>query len=239
MNGVALGPLIEDLTARKIEGKRPCHLDPDLDAASLPRFAGWRPAFGQIDAAQTHLARHGVGKGDLFLFFGWFRAVAETAGRLRYVRGAPNLHVIYGWLQVGEVIRLSNGNGKTESLAPFADHPHMSGRDRPSNTLYLASDRIHLPRTIRNGGGIFTHVSRSRILTEANQSKRSNWRLPRWFHPRQGAVLSYHEQRARWALAGNECTLSSASRGQEFVIAPPNREAAVSWLGSIFSAEAV
>ena len=70
INDIPLGPLVEDLTACKIARTRPCHLDPDLDAASLPRLAGWLPAFGQIDAAQTHLARHDIGAGDLFLSSG-------------------------------------------------------------------------------------------------------------------------------------------------------------------------
>lgn len=50
------------------------HLDPDLDPDRFPpRQPGWRRNFGQQGNAQTHLERCGVGKDDLFLFFGWFK----------------------------------------------------------------------------------------------------------------------------------------------------------------------
>src|SRR5262249_20168082 len=62
------------------------HLDPDLDPAARPRPRGWRPVFGQEGAAQTVLARAGVGPGDVFVYFGWFR------------RGREDLHVLFGWL---------------------------------------------------------------------------------------------------------------------------------------------
>ena len=141
INGVPLGDLVEELTGQRIERTHRCHLDPDLDKGALPRSAGWRPAFGQIDAAQRHLERYGIGAGDLFLFFGWFRAVEQSKSRWRYARGAPNLHVIYGWMQVGEVIALARLSDPTQ-LEPFADHPHLHGREHASNTLYLTADAL-------------------------------------------------------------------------------------------------
>ena len=81
INGIPLGPLVEQLTAGRIERTSRCHLDPDLETSSVPRPAGWRPAFGQIKAAQKHLEANNVGIGDLFLFYGWFRAVKEISGR--------------------------------------------------------------------------------------------------------------------------------------------------------------
>jgi hypothetical protein len=232
INQIPLGALVEDLT--RIERTCRCHLDPDLDAGSLPRLAGWRPAFGQIDAAQSHLARYRIGVGDLFLFFGWFRVVEQIGSHWRYVRKAPDLHVIYGWMQVGEVIALAGVDGTTEHLAPFADHPHLHGRDRPSNTLYLAADCLDLPRISRPGGGIFSEVSDSRILTDIHQSKRSTWKLPEWFHPSSGTALSYNEKPDRWEIDGTDCILSSAARGQEFVLTHTRTEAAELWLQSIF-----
>lgn len=232
VNGMALGSLVEDLTGGKIERTRRCHLDPDLDAGSLPRAAGWRPAFGQINAAQSHLARHAIGIGDLFLFFGWFREAERAGGRWRFVRGAPNLHVIYGWMQVGEVIRLAESRDLNDRLAPFADHPHLHGRTDPSNTLYLAAER--LSQWNCRGGGIFRELSSVRTLTDVRQPKRSTWSLPAWFHPENGAALSYHETSDRWQIDGTACRLSSAARGQEFVLTTPNTEAADAWLRGIF-----
>jgi hypothetical protein len=234
VNGVALGKLVEDLTGGKIGRMHRCHLDPDLDPSSLPRAIGWQPVFGQINAAQSHLARRAIGKGDLFLFFGWFRAAEQVSGHWRFAPGAPNLHVIYGWLEVGEVINVSDTRGASDRLTPFADHPHLHGRSDPSNTLYVAADRLHFPRLSRQGGGIFREMSGARILTDSRQPKRSTWKVPAWFHPEHGATLSYHENRDRWHTDDKECRLSSAARGQEFVLTTPHLDATEAWLRDIF-----
>ena len=44
------------------------HLDPDLRAAARPRPAGWRPLFGQSEAAQRHLSQSGCGRGRRLRF---------------------------------------------------------------------------------------------------------------------------------------------------------------------------
>ena len=70
---------------------------PDIRADALQRLPDWRPAFGQVDGAQTELQNQGIRCGDLFLFFGWFRRVEETPeGRWRY---APDgdVHRVFGW----------------------------------------------------------------------------------------------------------------------------------------------
>lgn len=71
--GTSLGPIVECLSNGRVRGDYFCHLDPDLDSDALSRSAGWRPACGQQWPSQGHLARQGVGTGDLFPFFGWFR----------------------------------------------------------------------------------------------------------------------------------------------------------------------
>ncbi len=40
----------------KVRKESWCHLDPDLRTEAIPRQSGWRPAFGQADGEQTHLA---------------------------------------------------------------------------------------------------------------------------------------------------------------------------------------
>ena len=66
---------------------RKCHLDPDLEQLRrVKRIRGWKPAFGQIGAAASHLENAiGISPGDLFLFFGNFHCVEEHVGRYRYV----------------------------------------------------------------------------------------------------------------------------------------------------------
>jgi hypothetical protein len=98
-----LGRLVSDLTggrAKRYSGNHYGHMDPDLRAEALVRRTGWLPAYGPGESAQTHLANNGVGVGDVFLFFGWFRRVGIVDGHWRYSRGAPDIHMMWGWLQV-------------------------------------------------------------------------------------------------------------------------------------------
>jgi hypothetical protein len=61
------------------------HLDPDVVASVMTRRAGWRPMFGQVGAAQGHLRRRCVGRGDLLLFYGWFSPTrTDKHGDLRF-----------------------------------------------------------------------------------------------------------------------------------------------------------
>ena len=58
----------------------------------MHRPPDWRPAFGQVGAAQKHLEQQGVSVGDVFLFFGWFRdVIRNTDGRWKYnPRASPS-----------------------------------------------------------------------------------------------------------------------------------------------------
>ena len=73
--GVSYASILSQLRGK--EDKRNhfnCHLDPDIREDVYPEnIANWQAAFGQIKSAQGVLKNQGVGEGDLFLFFGWFR----------------------------------------------------------------------------------------------------------------------------------------------------------------------
>ena len=56
---LSMGEAVSQLGA--IPETHRAHLDPDLVAKSLPRKKDWRPIFGQVDAAEGHLRRQGVG----------------------------------------------------------------------------------------------------------------------------------------------------------------------------------
>ena len=68
------------MLGQRLDVKGP-HLDPDLVPGTLPRPPDWLPAFGQDSAAASHLRNQGVSRGDLFLFFGWFRHTEEVEGQ--------------------------------------------------------------------------------------------------------------------------------------------------------------
>lgn len=232
--GQNLGKVAAELTNGRTRADHFAHLDPDLIESAYPREPGWRPIFGQVDAAQSVLAREGVGPGDLFLFFGWFRRAALSGGRLRYVPGAPDLHVIWGWMQIDDVIPV----GSVEHPAWMKYHPHIASPRGRGNTVYIARDKLTLNGIDRDipGAGLFDHYD-DRLRLTKQESKRSLWSLPSWFAPDGGRPsLGYHSDPERWHLDGDRVYLQSAARGQEFVLDTTSYPEAVDWVASLLEA---
>ncbi len=194
------------------------HLDPDLEAGwKQQRPEGWRPAFGQTGAAATHLREQGVGAGDLFLFFGWFRLVdRDRTGKLHYRKDSPDLHVLYGYLEVETVLDLN------QETVPdcYQTHPHHVFRERynpQGNQLYIAKEASSIWPG-QKGAGVFPYAP-SRVLS-TGEGNRSVWKLPGGFFQGTKCRLTYHENRVGKVLAGRQgqwLSLQSVARGQEFV----------------------
>jgi len=233
-NGSCVATIVESLTRGRIAGTDGAHLDPDLRRDAIRRPGGWRPIFGQAGAAQSHLARHRVGRGDLFLFFGSFRSAEKRGNALCFVKSAPKLHAIFGWLQVGDVRPVTNALAREIRWA--RGHPHLSEPDRyKSNTLYLASERLSSLDLDSPGGGIFDQLRPELILTETDPySGCATWRLPRWIHPGAHTPLSYHSRQNRWTQSATSVQLRSAYPGQEFVLDLDEYPEAYDWLRGIF-----
>lgn len=226
--GLSLGSIVYDLTAGRIQPERFAHLDPDLNPLSIPRPAHWRPVFGQIGAAEKHLQNQGVKEGDVFVFYGWFRKVERVSGTYRYVKHAPDLHVIFGWLQVGQ--RLSV-DALSEIPAWAQDHPHCKAlKYHPTDSLYISTNYLHVPgaEAHRPGAGVFPRFAPALRLTATGQS-RSIWRLPPWFYPRS-SCLSYHSDKSRWTRDADTVLLRTVGRGQEFVLDCQEYPEALEWL---------
>ena len=138
----------------KVKEKYACHLDPDIRKDVISRLDEWRPAFGQEGAALSHLQNQGVGVGDLFLFYGWFKQTEYRDNRLCYVKGAPDLHIIYG-----------------------QPHPHNSSErwGSKSNAIYIASDSLSIEPELSGAGCLY--YSDSLVLTKKGCSRRV-WDLP-------------------------------------------------------------
>jgi len=232
-DGINFGALTSDLTKGRIPPSFRAHLDPDLDSDAVPRPAGWRPLFGQVDASLSHLSKEGVGAGDLFLFFGWFRPAECVNGRWRYVPGSASVHALWGWLSIGETHDVSAAPDSLKKWA--AGHPHLSGMTNRQNRLFVAADDLRVGRKRFDAAGLFTHADH-RVLTQAG-ANRSTWRLPNWMHPDERcAELSYHRDAARWARTdGKHCRLQAVSKGQEFVLKCQDAGRLSDWLASVFS----
>ncbi len=231
--GRDLGDVVEKLTRGKQRGDFRAHLDPDLRQDICRRHRGWRPAFGQVGPAQGHLRKHTVGAGDLFLFWGLFRKVDSE---LQWIGRAE--HHIWGWLQIASVAAVDNVVRRGGEAWRWArEHPHYSFPPDPSNTLYIATERLSLPRVnflSTPGSGVFDFYDGARRLTHATARGPSFWSLPSGFFPGARAPLSYHARADRWSLAGDRVHLRTVGRGQEFVLDLEAYPELTEWLVGFF-----
>jgi hypothetical protein len=173
VHGYSAAKLIGDLTKRRITSFMRTHLDPDLRRCMLPRALGWRPLFGPGCASHAHMANQGVEVGDLILFFGWFREVYLANGTYRFVRSAPHLHVIFGWLQIDEM--LPAGPQKRRNAPEWAQyHPHFHNDWGSANHVYVSRKQLAIPRLSKRlpGGGAFETYSNVLRLTAPDSSRR-------------------------------------------------------------------
>ena len=164
---LGLGKLARAASRGQVTGKALCHHDPMF-------LDGERGVLGQCSGAQTHLARHGVGAGDLFVFFGLFRAEGEK----------PH-HRIYGYLQVEEVVALAQG--VPEDLLAL-DFPHA-----------LALHASNRNDTAYRGKGVVAQRASEALRLTVPEGPPSLWRVPSWLRE---TGLSYHDRESRW-LPGN------------------------------------
>lgn len=226
------GQLVEDLTKGRYQKRYPAHLDPDLDHGSIPRMEGWRGALGQTSASASHLKSQGVAIGDIFLFFGWFRDVDLKDGKYRFAPKGRNIHAMFGWLQIGEIIDLSSGNRQAWQHHPWlATHPHVRRGPENGNTIYVASEQLIIgEEAFGPGWGRVSCLEPRHVLTRNSAHGRSAWQLPSWMHPDQGTTLSYHLDAARWDHHEDMATLNIVGRGQEFVLTCNNHIAMENYL---------
>jgi len=181
-----------------------CHLDPDINDSAIKRHTSWKPLFGQISAAQTHLENEGVREGNLFLFFGTFRKTIKQDGMYQF-DSSQEFHTIYGYLQIGEIIPLDNN---TEFPEWMGYHPHTDpSRFGGNNTIYVARDRLTWQPEMPGAGPL--NFTKKLILTKMGYSK-SRWNLPPFL---KEFKISYHSEKS-WKNG----YFQSAGRGQEFVI---------------------
>lgn len=199
--------IIEELKPRtKIQKDDYCHLDPDLRENVKSRPNGWTPAFGQMGAALSALRNNSVGIGDLFLFFGWFKETEYTKGKLRYKKGAPNIHVIFGYLQVGNIY-------EKEELVPntLIEHPHMQESydenwEKHNNIIITPSKNLSFMPDKK--GADVLNFRKDRVLTNEGFS-RGRWNLPDCF---KDVKIAYNPN--PW----KDGYFQSAGRGQEFIM---------------------
>lgn len=234
----SLGDLVTRLPGARAKASDGVHLDPDLHHGSLARLPEWRPVFGQTDKAQKHLANNGVSVGDIFVMYGWYREVERYDGGLRFVRGAPDMHVIFGWMQIGEILPIGARASGVPSWAKYHPHAEPFHYDE-ANTLYVASQTLELPNLSRPlpGADVLHQYHEARRLTKGGSRLRSVWSLPTWFDPeRCPEPMTFHNDKARWTKHDDRVELRTVGRGQEFIFDTGVYPEALDWLASILTA---
>ena len=227
-----LGSMVSVLTDGRIPISHFAHLDPDINRESLSRHPEWKPIFGQTGAAQGHLRKNGVQTGDVFLFFGLFRNVLNSAGKLVWDTSSPLRHILWGWLQIEDVLTIDSCRPSDYEWAGY--HPHFHRSSDKNNTLYIASRHLTLPGSSlskRSGADVFQRYSERLALTAPGATTPSQWELPQWFYPRDGKwPLTYHSNLARWQRTKRGTRLNAVARGQEFILDTKDFPEAVKWL---------
>lgn len=206
--------------------EHPCHLDPDIrpDVRRKP-IAGWKPSFGQVKGAQTHLKKQGVKEGDIFIFYGLYCDVELGVDDMwHFVNGAMPRHVIFGYMQIGEIIH----GERIRAEYPWQPHASAGRMKIKNNTLYIPRDELlipdgqGLPSGARlKGYGLFDYAD-DLVLTLKDQSACGGYDIRRWQPPdwlsdgtRLITKMTYHSDKNIEPETGSFMTNTPA---QEYVV---------------------
>ena len=181
--GIPYSRILADLGCECANGT--CHLDPDLDVSRhIKPPEMWIPGFGQVGTSLSYLLNTvRVEPGDLFLFFGWFRFVEKVDGKFRYVRRdndyfcSHDMHLIWGYLQVGEIL-----SSYDEKKSRLRWHPHAQMRraSDPLDDIFVARKALSFAPSMP-GAGILPY-SRRRVLTREG-ANRACWKFDKVYAP--------------------------------------------------------
>jgi len=176
-----------------------CHHDPMfLDAGTA--------ILGQCGSAQGHLAKQGLRRGDVFVFFGLF----EGANEGRH-------HRIFGYLLVDEIVSLAGASPEILRRFERHAHPHVYGMHGSNDTLY-------------SGPGATARSALPSLRLTAPEGPVSLWRRPRWL--RRGEITYFPDKDANWPAPDR---MYRVGNGQEFVADIGRRKAPREWLERVIA----
>ena len=189
-----------------------------------PLLSGKKGIFGQAGGSQGELENFGVGRGDLFLFFGWFK---------QYHQRGPDVHHLFGWLQIEKIIK-----GNSEILNFLSEnqlsHPHGTTdiTQFKNNTIYIASKNLTFSDIVRDitGHGVFKKTAENLILTETGKT-RSRWRFPKKYFTN---TKNLFRNRLKWKDE-EKCLVNCNGIGQEFIFNAEDNPSVVEWASYLFN----
>ncbi len=208
--------ILNFIGAKSISSKDFCHNDPLL--------SGKKGIFGQAGGAQGELDNFGIEKGDLFLFFGWFR---------QYQQRGPDLHHLFGWLEVEKIIK---GNLEIVNFLSKngLSHPHGTEDKKQfkNNTIYIASRNLTFSDSVRDlmGHGRFKRTAKNLILTEEGKT-RSRWRLPKEYF---SGTKNLFRNRLKWKDE-EKCLVNCTGIGQEFILNTHDNPSVIDWASHLIN----
>jgi hypothetical protein len=194
-----------------------CHLDPDIRQCIL-NIPEWKPAFGQCGIPLRTLNNKDIHEGDLFLFFGWFKQTEEIRGKLNFVRNAPNLHIIFGYLQVGKMI-----TNQDEINKKYNWHPHAC-MTNINNCLFTPRHTLSWDN-VKPAYGVFQN--NNKLILTKNGMSRSCWNSRNVFKKMSG------QYKNAWRTDPHHGEYFRAmDRGQEFIF--DDHKSVETWAQSLF-----
>jgi hypothetical protein len=239
-DGKPLSEIINQLSGGQFNYPK-AHLDPDIERNRFePRVQGWKRTLGQQGPPAGILDNNKVEKGDLFLFFGWFRRTRYEDGQLEYVppkEGGKDIHVIFGWLQIHRVLEVQRDQRQDEFPMWLHYHPHIVNRKiYTNNKIYIAAEHLTLDGLSGRGAGTFPCFKPSLQLTAPEEKARAHWCLPKWLQNNLPGFTLPSRKNKNWQCYNGYVPFDSGGRGQEFVFevpGPVNQEA-INWLKGLF-----
>lgn len=231
------GQLVEDLSrnkgTRRLRADALVRLGLDLLKDVYPdRDQDWRPLFGQLGSAQGHLSKQGIGRGDIFLFFGLYNWVRKEKGLYSYEKNEQAFHMLWGWFQIDDVIDLDKPDNKIQAWMKY--HPYFYMPDVKRKALYLGSQDLTIGQKvmIKGGGvGIFDKYRQELQLSRKGSARCTDWLVPAFLYNEDKTKLpTYHQDPARWRKEGDRYNLTAVSIGQEFVFDSEDHLGATDWI---------
>ncbi len=186
------------------------HTDPDIRPDLFySRDSDWIPRFGQQGNSQKHLAKQGVEKDDVFLFYGLFQDVKYINGKPHFIPNTKK-QIIWGYMQIGcEPIRVTSN--------PFGcHHPHFyNSEEYEMNTVYIGAEKLSFEPTVA-GYGTFDFDESLVLSRECGETADvyNVLKLPEHFYEHRMTGNADW----RWKKENGNCILTMAKRGQEFII---------------------
>ena len=210
-NGKPIQKILNDLTNKKIKSGRKHFCDYQTDKFKChydPMFIDFKNdsyiVLGQEGTNASHLINQDVKERDIFLFWGWFKEVEKVNGKWRYKKNAPDIHLIWSYMEVEK--RLIVKDNKEEILKdyPFlAKHPHIEVKRKNPNVIFLSKKFKKLK------------FHKNIVLTDIENYKgRSYWKLPKFFN--QPQAFSYLKNFMQ--INDEYVSVQSPNRGQEFIL---------------------